>query len=489
MLDPDATYDWLRRLDPSADAHGASIRHLLDLADFADDLAARGRLLPTALRTDPPTAVWRPVLSGPDAAWARVLAAAAPPSLIAGTDGQDADRAGADGSDPLVIWADALDALLDAAARARLAQSGRPLTIGRDAAATSRAWIAALAGSERAFPAAASDLDTLLADLESWQADAVSGPVRACFRLLEPPPASDPATGPGPDASTWQLSFGLQATDEQSLVVAAEDVWRSATALPGLGRPLDAPQETFLAELGKAARLYPEIDRSLRAARPLGLTLDTPGAHHFLSQAAPMLATAGFGVQLPGWWSRPTYRVGLRVKASTPGQPGAVGTDGGVGFAAITDFRYDLALGDTALTDDELAELAELKSPLVRVRGQWVELDQRQLRAGLRLAGQTGELTVGELLRLALGHRRRRRGGRPDHYRRGRRLARRSAVRTSPRPAGAGRDTYRVRRRAPAVSGPRAVLAGLPRAAGPRRRARRRHGPGQDRPAARPAGA
>jgi hypothetical protein len=37
-----------------------------------------------------------------------------------------------------------------------------------------------------------------------------------------------------------------------------------------------------------------------------------------------------------------------------------------------------------------LAELAELKAPMVRLRGQWIELDPRRLAAGLKLAGQTG---------------------------------------------------------------------------------------------------
>ena len=36
------------------------------------------------------------------------------------------------------------------------------------------------------------------------------------------------------------------------------------------------------------------------------------------------------------------------------------------------------------VTAEELAELARLKVPLVRVRGQWVELDDRQLQAALK---------------------------------------------------------------------------------------------------------
>ena len=77
-LEADVAYAVLRQWDPDAAACGASVHHLVELAAFAADLAARGRVLPIAL-DDPPRAVWRPVLTGPDAAWARVLAASMPP--------------------------------------------------------------------------------------------------------------------------------------------------------------------------------------------------------------------------------------------------------------------------------------------------------------------------------------------------------------------------------------------------------------------------
>jgi non-specific serine/threonine protein kinase len=40
---------------------------------------------------------------------------------------------------------------------------------------------------------------------------------------------------------------------------------------------------------------------------------------------------------------------------------------------------------------------------MVRLRGQWIELDARRLAAGLKLVGHTGRATVGELLHLGLG--------------------------------------------------------------------------------------
>ena len=188
------------------------------------------------------------------------------------------------------------------------------LTLGRRGTPTSRAWLAALTGATRTFRATGADLAALTTALARWQSDALAGPVRAFFRLTEP---TD-----GADEDHWWLRFGLQATDEQSLVAEADEVWRATGALPGLGRAVSAPQETFLAELGKAARLYPALDDALRTARPDALGLDVAGAHRFLREAAPALATAGFGVQLPGWWSKPATRLGIKVTATPRTQPG-----------------------------------------------------------------------------------------------------------------------------------------------------------------------
>jgi non-specific serine/threonine protein kinase len=401
-LDADHALAMLRGLDLTAAAYGASIHHLADLAGFAVDLVSRGRLLPHLL-LDPPSAVWRPVLTGADAGWTRVLAAAVPPSLLAAhpddslgapTLTAPALTAPALTAPAMTVWADLLDALVDAAARAALG-AGR-LSLGRTGSRAARAWLAALTGTDRRISQTTpADLEALAASLAAWQADALAGPVRACFRLTEPREDS------GID---WQLRLGLQDAEDPSTVVDAGTVWKSRGTLPGLGRQLDAPQETFLAELGKAARLYPALDDALRTARPVGLALDTDGAHHFLSEAAPVLATAGFGVQLPGWWTRPSSRLGLKVTASTPSQPGRV--DGGPalgGFDAIAEFRYDLAVGEQALGAVELDQLAAAKSSLVRLRGQWIEVDARRLAAGLKIAGRTGEASVGELLHLGLG--------------------------------------------------------------------------------------
>lgn len=384
--DPSAALEALRADLPDGVVASTAWRVLAQVAAFADDLAARGRVAPFA---DRPTnsAGWLPVLTGADAAWARALALAVPPGLLAASSDAGADR-GADLPDEVDaadVVADALDTLVDVAVRARLRHLPRrpPRT----------AWW-------RGLHDATGTLDLPLPPgvpqhLEDWLAGAFATSARARFRLTEP--LDD-------DAQAWRLDVSLQSVEQPSVVVPAAQVWDGDhAALAPLG---DAPAQSLLTELGRATRLVPTLEGALRTARPTGLDLDTDGAHAFLTRGAADLAAAGFGVDLPSWWGRASARVGLRLSAGTPAQPGLVAGTSRLGQAALVDYSWQVAVGDAVLTAEELEGLAQLQQPLVRLRGRWVELDTKRLRAGIELLTKcsgddgAGRMTVTDLLSL-----------------------------------------------------------------------------------------
>ncbi|GAB3157166.1 DEAD/DEAH box helicase [Micromonospora sonneratiae] len=416
--DADHALPALCALGDDGPVRGAGLRHLVELAGFAVELVQRGRTLPGVVGDGPtgsprnPRALWRPLLTGADAAWARGLAMALPPAVRAAVPPEVS-------AGDLV--ADVLDSLTDAAVRVAL--DGVRLIDARRASGTDaavRAWLRALTGRQRTFTAPAGALATLETELYAWQRDATGSPVRACFRLVEPalPAEYDLLTAAGADSDSdsdsgsveveagvddqWRVEFALQAVDEPSLVVGADRIWESPGALRALAGHLDAPQETLLAELGRASRLWPELETALRTAAPDALDLDIDGAHRFLRDGAPVLHAAGFGVLLPSWWQRPGSRLGARLQAKSRTAPGTVASRSALGLDALVDYRWELALGDQPLSEAELQALAGLKTPLVRLRGQWVELDAKRLAAGLKLLRAGGAMTVGELLRLGL---------------------------------------------------------------------------------------
>jgi SNF2 family DNA or RNA helicase len=167
------------------------------------------------------------------------------------------------------------------------------------------------------------------------------------------------------------------------------------------------PQEMLLAGLGYAARLFNPILTSLQARHPTGLDLDTQSAYAFLRDAAPLLEQAGFGILAPDWWNQRGARLGVRVILTPPGgrplDPKRVKS---MGLNTLVHFEWALSLGDTTLTRQEFEELVALKSPLVQIHGQWVQLDSEQVEAAARFWEEhqhSGEMGLMEVAQLTLG--------------------------------------------------------------------------------------
>ncbi|MGH3326369.1 MAG: DEAD/DEAH box helicase, partial [Streptomycetales bacterium] len=391
----------LRAAEERADAvpgavPGASLRFLAETARLATDLVGGGRVLPALAPGDGAhVAWWRAVPGDGEQERLRLLARAMPPVCRAEhTRGRSEGRAAGE------VLLEAVDALAEAAARRALKRAGTgkgPHARVRGASTPER-WLAALAAGDGRFEADPDEVAELHDELDAWHeaADSLTGSVRVCFRLLQPPDEE-------PEGS-WVLEFLLQAADDPSLVVPAAEVWQAGGTPTAFTRRIDYPQEALLGGLGRASRLYPELERELRASHPQALDLDAQDAHHFLRTAAPMLSQAGFGVLLPSWWGRPAGRLGARLTARSPQPANGAVVSQRLGMEQLLDYRWDLALGDEPLTEEELAELAGLKVPLVRLRGQWVELDPDRLAAGLDLLerGRTGEMRAGEVLQAAL---------------------------------------------------------------------------------------
>jgi superfamily II DNA or RNA helicase len=420
IFEPAAALDVLATLEPVpgtglADdpgfTAGASIGYLAAVARFAAGLVERGRVLPVLITEDDGYAArWRPVQAGGDAQRACDLTAAMPPVCRALTTG------------PAEMFAAMLAGLADASARTRLSEAALlPARRGRAPARIPLAerFMTALTATDAKVQVLTSrdeaEAEALAAELGAWLDGArmPAGPVRTCFRLTEPAepiepiepaepaqpiePADpiDPATG-----DLWQVEFALQSAEDPSLMLPAADVWAGS---PGLGA--GDPVEQLLAGLGGAARLFPELAGALREAAPCRVPLDTPGALRFLKQTGPLLAGAGFGVLLPDWVRRARLGLKLTARSSSTGAGAGAVSKNRFGLQDLVDFRYDLAVGDQTLDAAELARLARLKIPLVRLRGQWVELDEAHLRAALNFLDRNkpGTMTAADAMLAGLG--------------------------------------------------------------------------------------
>ncbi|MFB4316948.1 DEAD/DEAH box helicase [Actinomadura sp. 21ATH] len=399
VLEPFPAMALLQSAEDAADViPGTDLRYLCLLAGEAVHLAERGRVLPRLLREDGDlVARWHPVLDDP--ARLRDLVRAMPPACRAADGGRPAGT----------VLREALCGLVDTAVRGVVPHPLLPPRRGKapDRLPLTERWVEALTGpAPEVAREARDDAGDLIAELDAWAGAArrPAGPLRVCFRLAEPRPEEDAleaaaswaldTAAPRPDPDTWRVEFALQGTEDPSLYVPASMVWAGeAGSIPGA-------EETLLTGLGRALRLFPDMAPALDGATPHELPLDTAGAFRFLRQAAPLLSAAGFGVLLPQWAGK--ARLGLKLTTRTQDDEGSgAAASSGFDLQGMVDFRWDLAIGDDTVDEAELEELARLKAPLVRLRGQWVELDEEQLQAALDFLRhpRRGTMTAAEAMR------------------------------------------------------------------------------------------
>ncbi|MCX6000887.1 MAG: SNF2 helicase-associated domain-containing protein, partial [Chloroflexi bacterium] len=305
-------------------------------------------------------AAWEAVISEEDARRVQLLANSMPPSCRA--------LLLPEGNRPLLpsdLVSGFLNQAVDAFVRRSLSSTPMlPLRRGRRTASLSEQWVRALSSDDPCLEASTNELASFSKELGSWlsqiQPLPSDTPFRTCFRL----------ESPGDSTEDWRVSFHLQASDDRSLLVPAEKVWGTRSGVVTfLKRRFENPQERLLADLGKASRVFPPIDDSLKTACPVAVTLDAEHAYTFLRQSAPLLEQSGFGILLPPWWQKPaaglSARLNLRPKAEAKVASGLLGMD------SLVAYNWEIALGDETLSPEEFEKLAELKVPLVRVRGQW----------------------------------------------------------------------------------------------------------------------
>ena len=377
-------------------AIGTDLAYWAHALPMAVSLAARQRFLPSlSERGGQTVATWIPVFIGEDAHWLTELAGLAPASARALTS------IGA--TEPPATPAQAVLREFITAQVDHLARAGRdtknPAQPQFDSAHD--AWLSALGHTNPAVRSNPAQLQQLRRQVAEWQrplAIAASSPYRLCLRLEEP-------LEPGPNDETpairqddWYLRYLLQPHDDQSLLLPAEAVWKNQ--VNGL-HPDFNPAEFLLSSLAQAGSVCPPITDSLKRKQPAGYRLNTEEAYGFLESHAAALQQAGYGVLLPSWWTRQ----GARTKTSIRARAKAPAMQGGSGMTMTSLIGLDvaMALGDEPISAQELAELAELKVPLVRFRGHWVEINADDIRAAADFWRNRKQVSLREVVQIGLG--------------------------------------------------------------------------------------
>ena len=206
----------------------------------------------------------------------------------------------------------------------------------------------------------------------------------------------------------WYLKFLVSLKQDPSLKLELDDYWhltqkKKREVHKQFGKEFE---KNLLLNLGYAARIYPQIWQGLETDKPVGFSLTLTEAFDFLKESAWVLEDAGYKVIIPAWWTpQGRQRAKIRLKASPKK---AAPTSAGKGYFQlenIIQYQYELAIGDQPITPKEWQELVNAKSPLVKFRGQWMELDQNKMQQMLEFwqnhHQEKPELTLQELLQKA----------------------------------------------------------------------------------------
>jgi SNF2 family DNA or RNA helicase len=369
---------------------------------FAGALVAREQLVPGLRRNGTAwRACWQPVVTGPDGQRLARLVRGMPHACRAFSRSVEAppDR-------PAIEIVQAfLSRVTDVLVRHAVAGPINPAVKGGRIhvptfSSIHDQWVHALQSGDGTVHAPEAELQQLAEQVRAWQRPiAVSSDTafHLCFRLEEP-------TEEAPPEAPWRVRYLLQARDDPSLYIPVSEAWktRSRAAAVFSARGFD-PREYLLTALGQAAALCKQVEASLKSPTPAGFQLGPNAAHEFLTHTAWLLEQAGFTVLLPTWWTRKGSRRRLTVQAEV--QSPVLKSSSGMSLGQVVKFDWKVALAGEPLTLEELQRLAKLKAPLVKLRGQWVQIHQEEVQELLSLMERraSDQATLREVVQMALG--------------------------------------------------------------------------------------
>ncbi|MHC4992551.1 MAG: DEAD/DEAH box helicase [Planctomycetota bacterium] len=385
---------------------GHDLTYWIVVGRFILELLASQRFVPTLAQSpDALQATWQPWLHDEAARTHVGLLLEAMPPLVRAVDDPIAGQ-------PWPILSEAVSTLVDRSVRrALIAERYDEAIEDRERTDPHVAWLGGLLADSASLELPPDDGTMLLREVGRWigalDETGRDQALRLCFRLQEPP--DETADADASNESVWWLGLHLQGVNDPSIMIDAEQLWSgTGPTFRSSGLAASHPDELLLTELGRAARIYPKLETALEGAAPTGIELTTAEAYAFLCEFRPLLEESEFGVEVPGWWESSSSRLAalLSIRADAPSEnvPGSGSdADRSLGLDRLVEYRWQVAVGDHTLTEDELEQLGATPAPLLRIHGQWIVLPREDLEAAQRLLQERpgGEATLRDAFQLA----------------------------------------------------------------------------------------
>jgi SNF2 family DNA or RNA helicase len=270
-------------------------------------------------------------------------------------------------------------------------------------------WLSGLLDKNRHVRWTVEDSAATVGGIRSWisqlERENEERAAELCFTLVEPSDTDAPGQDTGNTA--WRLRFDLRVPGSGEVLDIAQ-IWREDAEAPSiLGQHLVNRRAHLRSELTRASTIFATIKEALNSPVPMGVDLDTNQAHAFIHEWGPLLQAEGFAADLPDWATAQNRRLGLELFVQ-PRDDGIARQElslGGFGLSSMVDFDWRLAVGEDHISLEDFAALTSQGAPLVKVKGQWVDLDRTAASKALDFMRQRpgGRLTLVDAIRLAAG--------------------------------------------------------------------------------------
>jgi len=205
---------------------------------------------------------------------------------------------------------------------------------------------------------------------------------------------------PGDGDELWELEFETYSLEDPSLVIPWNDYWEETPLALQIGDK-DSLQvvRSYITDIARRlAAAVPGLDNLEEHAHTGKLQVDLDDVSLLLLDGLELCETAGVQVLVP----KELVRKELKLAAeATPSERGGLSANLGT---AMVDIDWNLVLGDDPLNKKDLQTLADAKGSLVRLKGQWVNIDANQAQVALGVLAkrqkQVNKFSPAELLRL-----------------------------------------------------------------------------------------
>lgn len=205
---------------------------------------------------------------------------------------------------------------------------------------------------------------------------------RICLRL-ESPIQSTQGSG------KWILRLFIQAKDDPSLMISLND-FRNYSSHPKLGIYLDQRFfgiESFIhTQIVGLVPNFSPLHRIITPNLKTHITLTTPQAFLFLNSVCPIFRQIkkNIGIIVPNWWGKKDHQLGLSLNLKSSYHHGSNPEEISFGFTSIVEYDWKISIGSYSLTEKEFENLVALKLPIVQFRGEWVEMDPKEIEIIIR---------------------------------------------------------------------------------------------------------